>query len=199
MICLFFVDLTWNKHCTSKQAPCGSFMCGRGRSSRSNPPWIVDSVHAVAACKVPLERIPQITAFAPCRNIALEQRLSTVEESIERAGAQLTQIVTAAKVRENPRFVTNLPDRPLTCFGGFLHAQYDNDQHRILHMIQQNKKSRKTEKIFKNTHTPWKERTCGFLKARYTDILPSSFFLNRRITTGFCFDGRYAVQRAHGP
>lgn len=32
------------------------------------------------------------------RNLALEQRMATVEESIERAGAQLTQIVTAAKV-----------------------------------------------------------------------------------------------------
>lgn len=32
------------------------------------------------------------------RNLALEQRMATVEESIERAGGQLTQIVTAAKV-----------------------------------------------------------------------------------------------------
>eukprot|EP00752_Nemacystus_decipiens_P009367 g8371.t1 len=32
------------------------------------------------------------------RNLALEQRMATVEESIERAGAQLTQIVTAAKL-----------------------------------------------------------------------------------------------------
>lgn len=36
--------------------------------------------------------------FALRRNLALEQRMTTVEESIERAGAQLTQIVTAAKV-----------------------------------------------------------------------------------------------------
>lgn len=34
----------------------------------------------------------------PYRNLALEQRMATVEESIEKAGAQLTQIVTAAKV-----------------------------------------------------------------------------------------------------
>lgn len=49
--------------------------------------------------------------YAFNRNLALEQRMTTVEESIERAGAQLTQIVTAAKVLPKHFFTLfNAPD-----------------------------------------------------------------------------------------
>ncbi|CAN0111907.1 unnamed protein product [Ectocarpus sp. 12 AP-2014] len=46
------------------------------------------------------------------RNLALEQRMSSVEESIERAGVQLTQIVTAAKLDppEVDRVMTGLEE-----------------------------------------------------------------------------------------
>ncbi|CAB1109167.1 unnamed protein product [Ectocarpus sp. CCAP 1310/34] len=46
------------------------------------------------------------------RNLALEQRMSSVEESIEKAGVQLTQIVTAAKLDppEVDRVMTGLEE-----------------------------------------------------------------------------------------
>lgn len=45
----------------------------------------------------------------PQRNLALEQRMAAVEASIEKAGTQLTQIATAAKVGKRPLLTsTNL-------------------------------------------------------------------------------------------